>query len=303
MYKNLRIQGRLIRSVEEKIIELYPKDVIQSPVHLSIGQEAVAVGVCADLTSNDLLFTTYRSHAFYIAKGGDLNAFFAELYGKSTGCCKGKGGSMHLAYKSVGFMGTSAIVSSTIPHAVGAALANKLEKSKNLIVCVFGDGAIEEGVYHESLNFAALHKLPMIFILENNELAVHSKISERQSFNPGVHAKSFGLKVTEIIDCYDPIEIQNILEQIYSDVRKKCMPQWVSIQTFRYMEHVGTGMDFDAGYRNKVEYEKLLKNDVFNKKNFSYSELLQINLDIEAAVNFAIKSPWPIETELFQDVY
>ena len=174
MFERLFFQALRIRLVEERIIELYPSDVIQSPVHLSIGQEAVAVGACDSLTFNDLLFCTYRSHAFYLAKGGNLREMFAELYGKITGCARGKAGSMHLAAPEVGLMGASAVVASTIPHAVGAALAAKRLSKDQIIVGVFGDGATEEGVYHESLNFAALHRLPVIFLCENNGLAVHS---------------------------------------------------------------------------------------------------------------------------------
>ena len=167
-------QALRIRLVEERIIELYPTDKIQSPVHLSIGQEAVAVGVCRSLRTTDLLFSSYRSHAFYLAKGGDLRTMFAELFGRVTGCCGGKAGSMHLAAPEVGFMGASAVVASTIPHAVGAALAaQRLKRTDQVIVVAFGDGATEEGVYHESLNFAGLHKLPLVLLCENNGLAVH----------------------------------------------------------------------------------------------------------------------------------
>ena len=171
--EELLIEAVKIRRIEERIIEIYPTDLIQSPLHLSIGQEALAVGVCANLTQDDQIFTTYRSHAYYLAKGGNVNRFFAELMGRSTGCCQGKGGSMHLADSSVNFMGTSAIVASTLPHAVGAAYANKLKGNSNLVVCISGDGASDAGIYHESINFAALHKLPIIFVIEDNGLAVH----------------------------------------------------------------------------------------------------------------------------------
>ena len=145
MFKSLDliVQSKFIRQIEEKIVELYPSDLIQSPLHLSIGQESLAVGVCANLSSDDQLFTTYRSHAYYLAKGGNLNTFMAELMGRKTGCCKGKGGSMHLADANVNFMGTSAIVASTLPHAVGAAYANLIQNKPNLVVCVFGDGAAD----------------------------------------------------------------------------------------------------------------------------------------------------------------
>ena len=150
-------------------------------------------GACAALRPEDMVFGSYRSHAFYLAKGGDLRQMFAELYGKATGCCGGKAGSMHLAAPEVGFMGASAIVASTIPHAVGAALAAKRRRTGQVIVTVFGDGATEEGVYHESLNFAALHRLPVLFLCENNGLAVHSKITARQSYDILDHADAYGI--------------------------------------------------------------------------------------------------------------
>ena len=164
LYKPLFEQALKIRLVEEDIIARYHTDKIQSPVHLSIGQEAVAVGICHSLSDHDLLFSTYRSHAFYLAKGGNLNAMMAELYGRVDGCCQGKGGSMHLAAPEVGFVGTSAVVASSISNAVGSALAAKLLNKEQLNVVVFGDGATEEGSYHESLNYASLHQVPVIFI-------------------------------------------------------------------------------------------------------------------------------------------
>ena len=173
-----------IRLVEQRIAELYPTDLIQSPVHLSIGQEAVAVGVCANLQVDDWVFINYRGHAFYLAKGGPLPEFFAELMGRRTGLSKGKAGSMHLAAPEVGVIGASAVVASTISHAVGAALAAKIRRqSGRIFVANFGDGATEQGVFHESLNFASLHRLPVLFLCEDNGLAVHSSVRERQSYD------------------------------------------------------------------------------------------------------------------------
>ena len=153
-----------IRRVEEEIARIYPSDKIKSPVHLSIGQEAVSVGVCEALRPKDVVFGTYRSHAYYLAKGGDLKKMVAELYGKATGCAKGKGGSMHLIDAAHGIMGASAVVGTTIPNAVGYAYALKLQRKDSVVVSLFGDGATDEGVFYESLNFAALKQLPIIFI-------------------------------------------------------------------------------------------------------------------------------------------
>src|SRR5881296_4010017 len=168
-----------IRRVEEEIAAVYPTDRIKSPVHLSIGQEAVSVGVCEALRQDDVVFGSYRSHALYLAKGGDLKKMIAKLYGKVDGCAKGKGGSMHLVDVRAHVMGASAVVGTTIAQAVGFAYALKLQNKKSIVVNFFGDGAVDEGVFHESLNFAALKKTPVIFICENNYYAIHSHQRDR----------------------------------------------------------------------------------------------------------------------------
>ncbi|MCY3023430.1 MAG: thiamine pyrophosphate-dependent dehydrogenase E1 component subunit alpha, partial [Planctomycetota bacterium] len=169
-----------IRRVEEEIARVYPSDKIKSPVHLSIGQEAVSVGVCEVLQPGDVVFGSYRGHALYLAKGGDLKAMLAELYGKQTGCCRGKGGSMHLADVRHGVMGTSAVVGTTIPSAAGYAYAVKLRAQPLVVVSFFGDGATEEGVFWETLNFAALKRLPLLLVCENNRYAIHTHQLRRQ---------------------------------------------------------------------------------------------------------------------------
>ena len=170
---------QLIRRAEEEIARIYPPDKIKSPVHLSIGQEAAAVGVCDPLRDDDVVSGTYRSHAAYIAKGGDLPALFAELYGKDTGCARGKGGSMHIVGMDQHILGTSAVVGTTVPIALGYSLALQREGKGRVVVSFFGDGATEEGVFYESLNFAALHKLPVLFVCENNRYAIHTPTEKR----------------------------------------------------------------------------------------------------------------------------
>ena len=298
-------QAARIRLVEQELIHLYPTDVVQSPLHLSIGQESVAIGVCANLAKDDLLFATYRSHAYYLAKGGDLNSFFAELYGKRTGCCQGKGGSMHLADKEVGFMGTSAIVASTISHGVGAALAIKIRgEVGKLVVAVFGDGAADSGVYHECLNFSALHQLPIIFIVEDNGLAVHTSRQDRQSFSFLTHAESYGIETSEITDSRDPFLVAEHMQRVYAGVRETQKPHLVRIGTFRYMEHVGINFDFDAGYRSKQQYNDWISEDpvALMLSGENQSDLLLIKEEISYAVKFAEDSPFPTETDLFTDV-
>jgi pyruvate dehydrogenase E1 component alpha subunit len=292
-----------IRLIEERIIELYPSDKIQSPVHLSIGQESVAVGICHSLLPLDLLYTTYRSHAFYLAKGGDIRKLFAELYGKVTGCCQGKGGSMHLAAPDVGFMGTSAVVASAIPQAVGSALATKYLKKNQVNVVVFGDGAMDQGVYHESLNFAALHKLPVVFIFENNGLAVHSPIESRHSFSTLDHVKSYGIPAMSIAEGYDFEKVHLIVSDIIAHVRDTCVPYFIEIRTYRYKEHVGVAEDYDAGYRSRESLKNWQEHDpLIIDKDLIARYRPAIEKEIDEAVQFAEESPLPDKRHLLEDV-
>src|SRR5438132_6330613 len=181
MYERLYRSLYRIRRVEEEIARVYPTDKIKSPVHLSIGQEAVSVGVCDALAAHDIVFGTYRGHALYLAKGGDLKRMLAELYGKATGCTKGKGGSMHLIAPDQGVMGTSAVVGTTMANATGYAYALRYGRRNAIVVSFFGDGATEEGVFAESLNFAALKRLPILFVCENNQYAIHTHQRRRQA--------------------------------------------------------------------------------------------------------------------------
>lgn len=292
-----------IRLVELRIIQLYPSDKIQSPVHLSIGQEAVAAGTCAALRPEDLVFGSYRSHAFYLAKGGDLPQMMAELYGKATGCCGGKAGSMHLAAPEVGFMGSSAIVASTIPHAVGAALAAKRRGTGQIVVAVFGDGATEEGVYHESLNFAALHHLPVLFLCENNGLAVHSKIGARQSYDLIDHAETYGIPARLCTRGNDPRAVHDAVATAADRVRAESRPMLLVVDTYRQMEHVGIGDDHHVGYRTSTEAERWRRTDPLHLDTASVARFTpDILREIDDAVAFAERSPWPDADSLLADV-
>lgn len=302
--KDLLYSSLRIRMVEEKIIELYPTDQIQSPVHLSIGQEAVAVGVCAQLLPTDWVFINYRGHAFYLAKGGPLPEFFAELMGKSGGLSKGKAGSMHLADPEHGVIGASAVVASTISHAVGAALASKIKGEPNRVfVANFGDGAMEQGVFYESLNFASLHKVPVLFLCEDNGLAVHTLIHERQAFNLEKLLESFQMPYLELEEGYDPEKVQEVAKLAIDKVRNEQTPVFLKVKTVRYREHVGPGEDFQAGYRSEElintwkAKDPLLKltDDIDNYRN-------QITAEIEAALLFAYASPLPTISDLLTDV-
>jgi TPP-dependent pyruvate/acetoin dehydrogenase alpha subunit len=292
-----------IRLVEEKVIEVYPSDCIQSPVHLSIGQEAVAVGVCHRLRRTDLLFATYRSHAFYLAKGGDLKQMMAELYGKSTGCGKGKAGSMHLAAPEAGMMGASAVVASTTPQAVGAALAAKMRQTGQVIVAVFGDGATDQGAHHESLNFAALHHVPVLFVCENNGLAVHTRREARQAYAISDQAALYGIPFVKLEEGYDPVAVDDLIGRLISEIRSEGGPRFVEIVTCRYKEHVGVGDDSHLAYRNQTRLARWksldpLLQDASLRKRFSPD----IDLEIADAVAFAESSPWPTHVDLLTDV-
>jgi TPP-dependent pyruvate/acetoin dehydrogenase alpha subunit len=303
MYDQMFSDSLRIRLVEEKIIELYPSDKIQSPVHVSIGEEAVAVGVCGPLSKDDLLFGSYRSHSYYLAKGGDLQLMFAELFGKVTGGCQGKAGSMHLAAPEVGMMGSSAVVASTIPHAVGSALAAKLREKKQVIVAVFGDGATEEGVFHESLNFAALRGLPVIFVCENNSLAVHSPLEDRQAYRIEKLVGAYGVPYARVSEGYDFIRVRDAMVRAVDSVRQNRTPEFLEIQTYRYKEHVGPGDDHQVGYRSVEEFRRWQANDPLMTDTSRVETFTpRIAAEIDQAITFAENSPWPGEDVLLTDV-
>ena len=302
-YENLFRQALLIRLVEEKIIELYPFDKIQSPVHLSIGQEAVAVGVCESLHHEDLVFITYRGHAFYLAKGGNLKLMMAELYGRANGVSKGKAGSMHLAAPQVGVMGASAVVASTISLAVGAALANRLQKKPGLSVVCFGDGATEQGTYHESLNFAALYELPVLFLCENNGLAVHTTLAERQTYSIHKHAQAYGRESVRIEEGWDFEKIGDVTSSITAAMRKDGRPRLIEVITCRYKEHVGPGEDYDAGYRSRTDIDAWMARDPLCLDTALAAKLRpELDVEISAAVAFAEAGPLPSLQDLLTDI-
>ncbi len=303
LYTKLFRQALLIRRAEERIIELYPFDKIQSPVHLSIGQEAVAVGVCGALKPTDWIFGTYRSHALYLAKGGDLNLMFAELFGKVTGISEGKAGSMHLSFPEAGMMGSSAVVASSIPHAVGAAFAAKHKNTDQVNVAFFGDGALEEGVAHESLNFASLHQVPTIFVCEDNGLAAHSFVQARQAFDRLALLDSYNIPTQRINEGWDFEKIHKVMSVLVKEIREGSGPRYLEIKTMRAREHVGPGEDFDIGYRSRDDFDKWCIQDALVHDVETLSEVEgKIKEAIDAAVAFAEESPWPGEEQLLTDV-
>lgn len=246
----------LIRLTEEAIVAEYGNQEMKCPVHLSIGQEAVAVGVCEALEHTDVAFSTHRCHSHYLAKGGDLNAMIAELYGRKTGCAAGLGGSMHLIDERVGMMGASAIVGGSIPLAVGAALSFKMDKAPHVAVTFFGDGASEEGVFHESLSFAALHKLPVLFICENNFAATASPLEARRPIdNIFEHGKVFGIPGVRVDGNQLP-EVLQAAQEAVERARAGNGPSLIEARTYRWMKHVGPEEDKTSGNRTPEEWEQ-----------------------------------------------
>lgn len=244
-----------IRRVEEAIAQRYAQQEMRCPVHLSIGQEAVAVGVCAALRRTDGVFGGHRAHAHYLAKGGDLNGMIAEIYGKAEGCCRGVGGSMHLIDLTAGFLGAVPIVGATIPLAVGAAWAARLKGEDKVTAVFFGDGCFEEGVVHESINFAVLHRLPVLFVCENNLYACYTRLSTRQPDRP-LHglAAAHGCSVMTA----DGNDVQTVFEAAQAAVnglREGKQPVFLECSTYRWREHCGPNSDDDLGYRPPGEPE------------------------------------------------
>jgi TPP-dependent pyruvate/acetoin dehydrogenase alpha subunit len=298
-----------IRRVEEEIARVYPSDVIKSPVHLSIGQEAVSVGLCEALRPEDAVFGSYRSHALYLAKGGDLRAMLAELYGKQTGCAKGKGGSMHLVDISAGVFGTSAVVGTTIPHAVGYAYAVRLRREPRVVAAVFGDGATDEGVFYESLNFAALKQLPVLFVCENNGYAIHTHQRLRQH-RPDLCARAAALGIeAERVEDGDVLRIAERARAATDALRAGSGPRFLECLTYRWKEHVGPGEDFGLGYRDRAEAEPWIRNDAVARlaERVGHAAAERIGAEVEAEVadafRFAQASPFPGPEELHTDVY
>jgi pyruvate dehydrogenase E1 component alpha subunit len=304
----------LIRRTEEKIREHYMEDEMKTPVHLSIGEEAIAAGVCQSLNAEDQIFGTYRNHGIYLAKTGETDKFFAELYGKQTGIAKGKAGSMHLSAPESNFLGSSAVVATAIPVAMGASFANKCKNNGKIVVVFFGDGALDEGAFWESLNFACLKELPIMFVCEDNGFAIHSPTIERQGYKDifkiisKFECNVFRMKTT------DPEIIYRLTCKAIKMQKENHKPCFIYLKYYRYLEHVGIRQDFEFGYRPINEFKKwynvdpvslqkkkLLKNGYSEKKIQEIEK--KINRQIEKSIKLAKIAPFPDESELLKDVY
>lgn len=300
---------RLIRRVEEEIARLYPSDVIKSPIHLSIGQEAVSVAVCDVLSADDTVFGTYRGHALYLAKGGDLDAMMAELYGKAGGCARGRGGSMHLIDTGAGMMGASAIVASTIPHAVGYAYAQKARKTGRVVASFFGDGAMEEGACYEALNFAAQARLPVLFVCENNRFAIHADVARRLTGGPFAHRVAAMGIASERVTSGDSLAIRDAATALVDRIRAGDGPAFLECLTSRWREHVGPNEDWALGYRQRKSNSYWEATDPVERLGVKLDAARRSEIDeaverrIADAIARAEASMFPTDEELGQHVF
>ncbi|MEZ2251987.1 thiamine pyrophosphate-dependent dehydrogenase E1 component subunit alpha [Microcoleus sp.] len=316
LQKQLFFSMLRIRLVEEKVAELYPEQEMRCPVHLSIGQEAIAAGVCATLYPTDAVFSNHRAHGHYLAAGGNLKAFLAEMYGKATGCCQGKGGSMHLIDLEAGFMGSAPIVGGTIPVAVGAALGAVMQGLNKVVVVFFGEATTEEGVFHESANFAALKNLPVVFVCENNLYSVYTGMSERQPLGREVYALAKSHNIPSFQgDGNDVAEVYQMTAEAVQRARSGGGPTFLEFKTYRWREHCGPNYDNDLGYRTEAEFQEwkvrcpiqrtqaqLLEQGILTAQDLD--EMIGvISSEVEEAVSFAKSSPFPDPQILFQHIY
>lgn len=304
----------MARRAEEYIIQLYPEDEMKTPMHMSMGQEAIAVGVCHALGPDNQIWTSYRSHAAYLAKTEETDKFFAELYGKETGTAAGKAGSMHLADPSKGHMVASSVVASVIPVALGLAFANKRSSNGRVSCVFFGDGATDEGVFWESFNTACVMRLPVLFVCEDNELAIHTSTQVRQGYRSITEVLQ-GFNCAVLKDQTTDVErIYDLTKQAMDTIRTTGIPVFLHLKCYRYLEHVGINEDFDAGYRPKSEYEtwRILDCVALQRKrllnqNLSEDEVGRIELRIDERIQTSIKlaqeAPYPQPDELYKGVF
>ncbi len=303
-----------IRRMEETIADVYPQGGIRTPTHLSIGQEGIAVGVCAALRKDDQIFSSHRGHAHYLAKGGDAKRFMAELYGRETGCSRGRGGSVHLIDTAMGVMGTSAILGGSVALAVGAAFSMKHDGLSSLAVAFHGDAVMEEGISWESFNLALLYHLPMLFICENNQYSTNTHIRCRQNNIP-IHqkVKALGLNVRHV-DGNDVRAVRTAALELAAECRAG-KPGFLEADTYRIREHVGPLYDYSLGFRSKEEVEswmqkcpiKRLRESLLQEKAWTEAEQAaledRVNTEVREALAFAEKSPWPKPESILENTY
>lgn len=304
-----------IRRVEEEIERRYHQDQMKTPIHLVIGQEAAAVGCCTALRTTDLVYTSHRTHGAYLAKGGDLGRMLCEMHCRINGCVGSRGGSMHLIDKSVGMAGTSAIVGGAVPIATGAALAARMTRSDRVVVVFLGDATTEEGVTAESLNFAALKKLPVIFFCENNFYSVQSPLAARQPPREiRAWAEAHGMPAVSA-DGVNVLAVHEAVRQSVARARAGDGPTFVEVPVYRFRAHGGAGDDSRTGYRSeaeRIEWEAVDPLRLFAEHLMRAAALdaaaveamdNEIAREITDAFDLALASPNPVEADLYRHVY
>ena len=304
-----------IQKVELRIADLYGEDEMKTPVHLCLGQEAVAAGVCASLTPEDFVLSNHRGHGHYIAKGGDMAAMVAELYNRETGCSRGRGGSMHLVDTSVGIPGTSSIVGGCVPIATGAALAAALRGNDRVSVAFFGDAAAEQGAVYESISFAVLKRLPVIFVCENNTYSVFSHISRRQAAG-GIYLRFQGLSLPcHQVDGNDVVEVYRVAREAIANARRGGGPSFIECLTYRLRDHHGAGDGVDVGYRAREEVDgwaarcpvRRIEAFLLSRGLAREADIAEvgaaIDREVDEAFSFARRSPFPNPDELHRHLY
>lgn len=304
-----------IRLFEEKVATFLEAGKIETPCHLYIGQEAIATGVCAALTREDTVWGGHRSHGHYLAKGGRMNLLMAEIFGRKTGCSHGRGGSMHIIAKEVGIFGTVPLVAATIPLAVGAALASSLRGDGRVAVAFFGDGATEEGHFHESMNLAAAQKLPVVFVCENNLYSSHLRITERRAADNIYQSGAAHGMPACVLDGNDFMEVYEASGQAVRRARAGEGPSLLECRSYRWRGHVGPSWDMDVGVKRRDELKEWMEKDpVANLRRRLIDEwhtaenqldtiVREVRNEVDQAVAFALDSPHPRPSELLEFVY
>ena len=303
----------LIRSVEEKISLEYPKGKMRCPVHLSIGQEACAVGISQNLKNDDTVYSNHRSHAHYIAKGGNIAKMISEIHGKKNGCVNGVGGSMHLQDLKVNFMASIPIVSSSIALSLGAAINQKRLKLNKVTVVFIGDASLEEGIFFECANFASLHKLPILFACENNLFSVYTPIKERQiDSNFKRYADAFKIPYKRV-DGNNIESVFNVSKKIIKNIKNGKGPHFIQMDTYRHLEHCGPNEDDHLNYRNKNEVSfwkkkdplKVLENKLLKKYKREKLSYMKKTIDrkIDNIFSNVLKEKYPTPNDAKKFVY
>ena len=301
-----------IRRFEEKSIQLYQKNKLYGQLHPYLGEEAIAAGACMTLNEKDYILSTHRGHGHCIARGGDLNKMMAELFGKDTGYCKGRGGSMHIADPELGILGANGIVGGGMPISVGSGLSSKIKNKNNVTLCFFGDGAANNGVFHESLNMSAILKLPVVYICENNSFAVSTSVKKSTSCK-NIADRSIAYNIPGYkIDGNDPIEVYLTVEKAVKYARKGKGPSLIEAKTYRFTgHHLNDAEEYRD--REEVKFYKKTKDPVINFINKLLQEKIITNIElskiedeiskkIEDAVIFAENSPEPSIDEFLKEV-